>query len=329
VWYEEKFPEYGPGGTNNELFIAGESYGGIYAPYLTWQIYEHGAMNVTKNETAWNIQGVMVGNGATDWDYDVSPVFPEVAYQFNIISGSLLSNYRSAGCEFFFNDVRNYTGPEECNGMWDEMNQILEDPDYGLNWYDLFRPGDGFTVATEEERMVERDLFGKKITGKRGFTLSEYTPWLHKNHPAMWAKRDGRPERVLGDTLTDYLNRPDVQTAFHVADPNRNRTWEMCDGPTSEGWHYQQEASLWIYRILAYTPIRMLFYSGDTDGAVTTLGTRTWIRDLNREVTQEWAPWQLPTIPDQVAGYFEKYEGGLDFATIKGVGHMAPQWAKK
>jgi len=33
-WYV-KFPEYLP----NQLFVSGESYGGIYVPYLTWQIY--------------------------------------------------------------------------------------------------------------------------------------------------------------------------------------------------------------------------------------------------------------------------------------------------
>ena len=30
----------------------------------------------------------------------------------------------------------------------------------------------------------------------------------------------------------------------------------------------------------------------------------------------------------QVAGYITKYDG-LDLLTVKGVGHMAPQWARQ
>lgn len=41
--------------------------------------------------------------------------------------------------------------------MWDTMNEAYN----GLNWYDLFRPGDGYTVATREERMETKTLFGK------------------------------------------------------------------------------------------------------------------------------------------------------------------------
>lgn len=35
--FYEKFPEY----KNISLFVSGESYGGIYVPYLTWQIFQY------------------------------------------------------------------------------------------------------------------------------------------------------------------------------------------------------------------------------------------------------------------------------------------------
>ena len=70
---------------------------------------------------------------------------------------------------------------------------------------------------------------------------------------------------------------------------------------------------------------KMLFYSGDTDGAVPTYGTRRWISQLNWPVTKPWTPWFTD---GQVSGYFISYDG-LDFATVHGVGHMAPQWKRK
>jgi len=68
----------------------------------------------------------------------------------------------------------------------------------------------------------------------------------------------------------------------------------------------------------------MMHYSGDTDGAVPTLGTKKWIKTLNWDIQETWAPWMFNA---QVVGYKEKYDG-LDFVTVKGVGHMAPQWAR-
>jgi len=43
-------------------------------------------------------------------------------------------------------------------------------------------------------------------------------------------------------------------------------------------------------------------------------------------VVEGWQPWF--TSDGQVAGFIEKYDG-LDFVTIKGVGHMAPQYARE
>jgi serine carboxypeptidase-like clade 2 len=68
-----------------------------------------------------------------------------------------------------------------------------------------------------------------------------------------------------------------------------------------------------------------MFFSGDTDGAVSTWGTRQWIEALNWDVKENYRPWKSA---DQVDGYVIRYDG-LDFYTIHGVGHMAPQWKRE
>ncbi len=67
---------------------------------------------------------------------------------------------------------------------------------------------------------------------------------------------------------------------------------------------------------------KIMFYSGDTDGAVPTYGSRRWITGLGwaEKDDGQWRPWYTN---GQVSGYVQNYDG-LDFVTIHGVGHMAP-----
>ena len=69
----------------------------------------------------------------------------------------------------------------------------------------------------------------------------------------------------------------------------------------------------------------MLFYSGDTDGAVPTFGSLQWIKSLNWTTKNVWRTYM---VDGQVGGYTESFYGGLTFATVNGAGHMAPQWKR-
>jgi len=155
---------------------------------------------------------------------------------------------------------------------------------------------------------------GKPQQYKRGMTMAEYTPWVKH------LRASGEELPILGDYLSGYMNREDVRKAFNI--PSDTQTWEMCSDRLE--YHEQPEASYWIYPVLK-NHVRLMFYSGDTDGAVTTYGSKQWIKMLNWDVEEEWRPWFTN---GQVSGYVEKYDG-LDFVTVKGVGHMAPQWARE
>jgi len=71
-WYK-KFPDF----KVNDLFISGESYAGIYVPYFAHEIYQNNLIaNFTPSLYTIPIAGTMVGNGATNWDYEAWPSYP-------------------------------------------------------------------------------------------------------------------------------------------------------------------------------------------------------------------------------------------------------------
>lgn len=112
--------------------------------------------------------------------------------------------------------------------------------------------------------------------------MSEYTPWA--THIQQTVSNGSEP--ILGDFVSDYLNRADVRAALHI--PDTTPTWEMCSSELD--YNLQTEASRWIYDILN-GKVRMMFYSGDTDGAIPIYGSKEWIKRLDREVTKAWRPW--------------------------------------
>jgi carboxypeptidase C (cathepsin A) len=270
-WYV-KFPEY----VNNKLWISGESYGGIYVPYLAWQIHQNNLKYDMDKRVAMHIplQGILVGNGATTWDYDNSPSIPVTAVDMGLVPVSLLEEWNTNGCIFYFRDVKP-SGGVNCGPIWDKMSASFND----LNIYDFFRTNEVSNTAVED-RMGKSMVNGEEKTYKRGMTQAEYTPWL---------KHLVNDSNLMYTSLTDYMNDEKVRTALHI--PASAPGWEQCSGPVGNAYQLQQEASLWIYGVLRNNGIKMLFYSGETDGAIPTYGTKEWMKDLRWEVTSPWTPW--------------------------------------
>merc|ERR1712166_479478 len=90
---------------------------------------------------------------------------------------------------------------------------------------------------------------------------------------------------ILGAFVGDYLNRADVRKALNI--PTTIPAYEECSSTMK--YTLQKEGSYWIYPILK-EKIRILFYSGDTDGAVPTFESKQWIKDLNLRSPSRPAP---------------------------------------
>lgn len=124
------------------MFISGESYAGLYVPYLAWQIHQNNLKYDIYNGTApgpnttYNLKGTMVGNGATDWLYDNAPTIPPTITKFGLVPQPWLDQFEDYGCKFYF-DEQLYPpeGGPECEDLFNKIMSMIAD----LNIYDLFR----------------------------------------------------------------------------------------------------------------------------------------------------------------------------------------------
>jgi len=318
--FYKKFPEY----AENELFISGESYAGLYVPYLAWQIHQSNLKFDIYNGTApgptmrYNLIGTLVGNGATDWLVDNAPSIPPTITKFGLVPQPWLDQFEQDGCKYYFSDsLYPHEGGPECDDLYDKIMGMIQD----LNIYDMFRTNlidvsdEGERVfKSVEDRMRTVNINGHEKTYKRGFTSNEYLWW--SNSPL---KSDND---LTGEFLSDWMNLNETRAALHIGDEAPG--WSECNGDVYTEYKLTKEGSFWIYPVLKAAGIRMMFYSGETDGALPTYATKEWIANLNYDVVEEWKPWMYGD--NQVAGWWERYDG-LDFVIVRGVGHMAPQWA--
>jgi len=78
---------------------------------------------------------------------------------------------------------------------------------------------------------------------------------------------------------------------------------------------------------LADNNVQVMVFSGDTDYVVSQLETHTvLIKKLNSALKGKWKPWFISN--SQIGGYVAAYTPFL-FVTIKGAGHMVPQWKRE
>ena len=83
IQFYNDFPEY----KMNPLYLAGASYGGIYAPLLAWHMHSYNLeKNLTGEETSIiPLKGFIIENGGIDYRSDPNIYSIEMLNAFNVI----------------------------------------------------------------------------------------------------------------------------------------------------------------------------------------------------------------------------------------------------
>eukprot|EP00958_Prasinococcus_capsulatus_P002477 scaffold212_cov404-Prasinococcus_capsulatus_cf.AAC.3 len=233
----------------------------------------------------------------------------------------------------------------------------------GLNPYDFER--DCYHSDLQASAVKQANYNPWRVTRGDYKHLRKLIPLPRVPHPVVeahyHAKAAGSPGKANGnapcidsDGATTWLNREDVKKALHVTE-STVPSWTICSDIVSndrvgldvrasakhggvlvqleygsDGVYHGMSP---LYKEMSEGGYRIVVYNGDTDPGCNYLGDELCVQQLGNPVKDEWRQWHyddssVTSQGSQVGGWTVEYDvnGELRFITVKGAGHMAPQW---
>eukprot|EP00301_Raphidiophrys_heterophryoidea_P007010 c12769_g1_i1.p1 GENE.c12769_g1_i1~~c12769_g1_i1.p1 ORF type:complete len:549 (+),score=114.78 c12769_g1_i1:1347-2993(+) len=312
------FPEF----QSNPVFVTGESYAGVYVPTLVREIIND------PNNTI-NIQGFAVGDACMGTDVlcgDHDGPFWDIIFMYGHGQFSTkLYNQIMTVCNL--NELK--TG----NGVTDECSMLLAQaeneigPFYEYNLYDecWYQNGLGLKQFSSWshpiQKLPRRTFWGPRLhTGNGGDERGNENDIEEKE--GLTAALNDYPCGGSG-AMVVYLNSSIVRQLLNV--PLNDYFFTGDDGV---GFNYtltEKDLRPFYVQVARNTNIRALVYNGDTDPGINSFIAQNWTSNLGLEETEEWRPWTLDG-KQRMGGYVTEYEGDFNFLTIRGSGHMVPEF---
>ncbi|OQR86764.1 serine protease family S10, partial [Achlya hypogyna] len=280
----QQFYETYPAYKGRDLFITGESYAGMYLPWLAAKL-------VATPLPAATFKGFALGNGYTDEIIDGNS-YIDYLYTHALLS---LEDYRAVGAACPANEIAACQVGKNCSAACEStMTEALARVNMSaMNEYYIYGDVCLFQDMDQVKALRPRNDIRPMHRGVMGPCADLYT--------------------------AAYLQQPTVQAALHLP-PTQHTEWASCNDAVSDAYT-RSVSALPKYPALLASGINMLVYSGDADTNVNFLGTQRWLADLKLPVVDKWHAWFGPD--KQLAGYTEGYTN-VTFTTIKGAGHMVP-----
>jgi len=188
----------------------------------------------------------------------------------------------------------------------------------GLNFYNLY--GDCINTRKKHRKHSARRKLDDVLKGNDKYSRSMSLLFQNITRSSKLLMANVPCIDSVGANI--YLNRADVQRHLHVIAQD-NRPWAIC----SDVLHYTKlyDTMYDVYQeIFTYPNVRGISYNGDTDMACNFLGNEWFAESLNRDVEEYYQPWHLKG-SGQISGFVKKYDR-FTYYTVKGAGHMVPQW---
>lgn len=341
VAFFKSYPEF----SGNDFYLSGESYAGVYVPTTAYAVVQYNLGSANKI----NIKGILVGNGCLGTEVGVCGG-DGIGQWYNLqeLRGHGLVSYPTyqqtlAACGDWSN-----LGPNCVN--W--LNQVSDEVGH-INVYYIYGPcHTNFSMPELAPTATVADLDAAKLLIESGQVLTKPLAHNFRRPPSKLERKInmhkglGGPDGCIdaGD-VTWYLNLPSVISALHVA---QNLPWVICSGNISYTPTEQDERAIIYPTLIEKAKLRVLIYNGESDAcgkcgidayshstcatrmlyllfnAVPYTDNEAWTASMNYTVVSPWTAWMVNQ--DWVGGYITQYAHNFTFLTVRGAGHMVPEY---
>jgi len=288
-FFTNKFPEY----AQNDFYITGESYGGVYVPTLAERVYNG-------SDTFYlNFKAFAIGNGYMNVRMNKKTIFFYLYYH-GLTGKSEFDAAVNACCE----DPGETPGITTCFLTPDEtecdaaLNALVATVGPVDNYNILKNRGDGAfrAIREQEAKFLQSPLLTHQL--QKGM----YDDDDDDTGPQGWHI---------------WLKNATVAASLHVSD--QANVWKDCNNDLLYNQTYFDMAPFFQYLL---PDLRAMLFNGDLDTSCNFIADEWFVESLGREVTNGYRAWYVED--DQVGGFVKSYDS-LDFLTVKGSGHMVPE----
>lgn len=286
----------------HDIYLSGESYAGVYIPTLARDILN------SKSTTKERLKGFAVGDACVGTEVLCGPSGPWFHIEFfhghGQVSDKLYANIMKV-CDKMelYHGVKN----PECVKLLNTMDNEIG----GYYGYNLYDECGALNVLSQSSswRDVEQ--------GRRQYWSS--VP------PVKSGSSGALNDYPCGGTgaMLKWLNTTEVQQALHI--PSGAKFF-LTDNGVGFNYKTTEKNLMPFYRHVAYnTSLRVLVYNGDTDPGINSFVSQNWTSALGFREKESWRPWTIDG-KARMGGYVTRYEGDFDYLTIRGSGHMVPEY---
>lgn len=302
------FPEF----AKNPLFIIGESYAGVYVPTIVRELWADPGPTTLK--------GFAVGDGCMGTEVlcgsvpnATLPPLVQVSkgpwYKVEFMHGHgqvSERNYRAIMAECTEVQLRSGAGMSgPCTAAVKQMSDNLGGM-FGYSLYDDCVYDEAFRRRRRREALGDNYGDGEDAAPWRG-GLNDYA--------------------CPSDAMTVWLNRSDVRAALHIQPDNR---FNSADNGVGMNYTLTEPNVLPIWDTARQMEgFRALAYNGDTDPGINSMVTQDkffgYWDSIGVKETEAWRPWTTDG-KQRMGGYVVSVEGNFHYLTIRGSGHMVPEY---